>query len=106
MQVGDLVKKFWHNARSTDLENEIGVVLKCSQSNPDIYMVHWQLRNKTLAELGEDLIIYHQKEDRFLRSKTFGQVFRESYDGYYEHQEEEENKWMKKNSLIIYIKRS
>ena len=98
MQVGDLVKKFWHNARSTDLENDVGVVFKCSQSNPDIYMVHWQLRNKTLAELGEDLIIYHQKEDRFLRSKTFGQVFRESYDGYYEHQEEEENKWMKKNS--------
>ena len=97
MQVGDLVKKFWHNARTTDLENDVGVVFSATQ-DPEIFMVHWQLRNKTLAELGEDLIIYHQKEDRFLRSKTFGQVFRESYDGYYEHQEEEENKWMKKNS--------
>ena len=91
MQVGDLVKKFWYNARTTDLENDVGVVLSNSTTNPDIFMVHWQLRNKTLAELEEDLIIYHQKEDRFLRSKTFEQAFKKSYIGYYEHLEEEEN---------------
>ena len=99
MRVGDLVKKFWYNARSTDLENDVGVVIEPTQDSfQDVFLVHWQMKNKTLPELEEDLIIYHQKEDRFLRPKTCEQTIRKSYDGYYERQEEELNKWIEKNN--------